>query len=179
MNLSYHHANPRGGNESFLLRFQSANTDSPTTILVDAGAELELDRILSPGETIDAVCLTHAHSDHYQSLNQCVDPDTSVYTSPATAKIIGDVFDIATQQTGVEADDSMVAAIEPVDEWTSVGSDVAFHPVPAGHVPGAVGTYSDLRRIKVSTPGIFLRRVILHSPGRAAIRDSHLSRFKT
>lgn len=49
------------------------------------------------------------------------------------------MFDIATQQTGVEADDSMVAAIEPVDEWTSVGSEVAFHPVPAGHVPGAVG----------------------------------------
>ncbi len=139
MNLSYHHANPTGGNESFLLRFQSTQTDAPTTILVDAGAELELDRILNPGETIDAVCLTHAHSDHYQSLNQCVDPHTSVYTSPATAKIIGDVFDIATQQTGVEADDSMVAAIEPVDEWTSVGSEVAFHPVPAGHVPGAVG----------------------------------------
>jgi putative mRNA 3-end processing factor len=139
VNLSYHHANPTGGNESFLLRFQSANTDSPTTILVDAGAELELDRILNPNETIDAVCLTHAHSDHYQSLDQCTDANTSVYTSPATAKIIGDVFDIATQQTGVEADDSMVAAIEPVDEWTSVGSKVAFHPVPAGHVPGAVG----------------------------------------
>lgn len=139
MNLSYHHANPRGGNESFLLRFQSANTDSPTTILVDARAELELDRILNPNETIDAVCLTHAHSDHYQSLDQCTDADTSVYTSPATANIIGDVFDIATQQTGVEADDSMVAAIEAVDEWTSVGSEVAFHPVPAGHVPGAVG----------------------------------------
>lgn len=139
MNLSYHHANPNGGNESFLLRFQSTQTEAPTTILVDAGAELELDQILKPGETIDAVCLTHAHQDHYQSLSQCVDADTSVYTSPATAKIIGDVFDIATQQTGVEADDSMLAAIDPIDGWTSVGSEVAVHPVPAGHVPGAVG----------------------------------------
>jgi putative mRNA 3-end processing factor len=139
MNLSYHHANPNGGNESFLLRFQSTQADAPTTILVDAGTELELDRILKPSESIDAVCLTHAHRDHYESLNQCVDADTSVYTSPATAKIIGDVFDIATQQTGVEADDSMIAAIEPVDKWTSIGSEVAVHPVPAGHVPGAVG----------------------------------------
>ena len=139
MDLSYHHANPHGGNESFLLRFQFANADSPTTILVDAGAELELDRILNRNEMIDAVCLTHAHSDHYQSLDQCIDADTSVYTSPATAQIIGDVLDIAAQQPGVEADDSLASAIEPVDGWTSVGSEVAFHPVPAGHVPGAVG----------------------------------------
>ncbi|WP_158294419.1 MBL fold metallo-hydrolase [Halorubrum sp. SD690R] len=139
MDLSYHHANPHGGNESFLLRFQFANADSPTTILVDAGAELELDRILNRNEMIDAVCLTHAHSDHYQSLDQCIDADTSVYTSPATAQIIGDVLDIAAQQPGVKADDSLASAIEPVDGWTSVGSEVAFHPVPAGHVPGAVG----------------------------------------
>lgn len=139
MQISYNHANPDGGNESFLLRFHVDHDDSTTTVLVDAGAHLDIEKQLDPGETLDAICLTHAHLDHYQSIEQVRQEETCIYSSPATATIISDVFDVAARDYDVVSSDETVTAIEPTDGWTTVGPAVEFHPIPAGHVPGAVG----------------------------------------
>jgi putative mRNA 3-end processing factor len=136
--VSYHHANPKGGNESILLRFQATGADSTTTVLIDSGARLDLDALLNADETVDAICLTHAHTDHYQSLAQSRGVETSVYASPATKAILGDVFDVATKYE-VTASDAVVSAVQAIDGWTTIGPAVECHPMPAGHAPGAVG----------------------------------------
>jgi len=140
MKLSYRHANITAGNESFLLSYQpDSRSTGASCVLVDAGTGLDVANLLDPADDLVAVCLTHAHADHYQSLGECVRAGATVYTSPSTADIFGDVADIAARQLdgeslGVEAGD-----VRPVDGWTALAPGVSVHPVPAGHAPGAVG----------------------------------------
>lgn len=140
MHLSYHHANPTGGNESYLLRYQSESTsDGGLCVLVDAGEDIQVDRILRPDDELVAICLTHAHLDHYQSLEECRRPETTIYASEPTAAILEDVFDVAARDYDVTTTDATTQAIEAITGWIELAPGIDIHPIPVGHVPGAVG----------------------------------------
>jgi len=79
------------------------------------------------------------HVDHYAELTAAHRGDVPIYTSPATATILDDVFDVATNKYDITASEAVTSAITPIDDWTDVVPDIEIHPVPAGHVPGAVG----------------------------------------
>jgi len=51
----------------FLLRFGTGGAET-ACILVDAGDGVDLDSLLSPSDKLVAICLTHAHVDHYAEL---------------------------------------------------------------------------------------------------------------
>ena len=136
--ISFRHANPEAGNESFLLRFETGEDRAPC-ILVDAGHGVDLDPLLKPGDRLAAIALTHAHLDHYSSLAAVHREDVPVFTSPSTAAILEDVFDVAATEYDVPTSKAVDDAITPVDGWTTVTPSIEIHPIPAGHVPGAVG----------------------------------------
>jgi Predicted exonuclease of the beta-lactamase fold involved in RNA processing len=136
--LSFNHANPNSGNESFLLRFGTGSAET-ACILVDAGDGVDLDSLLSPSDQLVAICLTHAHVDHYAELTAAHRDDVPIFTSPATATILGDVFDVASSKYDITASEAVTSAIAPIDDWTDIVPGIEIHPVPAGHVPGAVG----------------------------------------
>ncbi|MBV0925183.1 MBL fold metallo-hydrolase [Halomicroarcula limicola] len=138
MRLSFHHANPDDGNESFLVRFGTESGANPC-VLVDAGHGVDLDALLRPEDRLVAICLTHAHLDHYSSLSDAHRDDVPILASPATAAVLDDVFDVAAVEAYAEISSAVTDAITPVDDWTSLTDELAVHPVPAGHVPGAVG----------------------------------------
>lgn len=138
MRISFQHANPTAGNESFLLRFEGDAAET-ACVLVDAGHDVDVDRLLGPNDHLAAVCLTHAHLDHYFELAGAHRDDVPVFTSPATAAILEDVFDVAGREYDVRTTDTLESAITPIEGWEAVAAGVDVHPVPAGHVPGAVG----------------------------------------
>jgi len=137
--LSYHHVNPTGGNESFLLRYRPDGESSGTCVLVDAGANADLDGILRSSDELAAICLTHAHLDHYQSIEQCHSAGTPIYASEPTAAMLDDVFDVAARDYDVTTSTTTADAIHPISGWTELTPGFAVHPIPAGHAPGAVG----------------------------------------
>ena len=137
--VSFHHVNLDAGNESVLLRFEYETRDEAACVLVDAGEHVDLDAYLGATDELAAVCLTHAHADHYQSLGRVLRDDTPLYTSPATADILETVLTSAEDSGFVADPDRILAATTPVDDWTEVAPGVRIHPVPAGHTPGAVG----------------------------------------
>jgi len=107
------------GNESFLLRFGTGGAET-ACILVDAGDGVDLDSLLSPSDKLVAICLTHAHVDHYAELTAAHRGDVPIYTSPATATILDDVFDVATNKYDITASEAVTSAITPIDDWTDV-----------------------------------------------------------
>ena len=168
MRISFQHANPDAGNESFLLRFDSGGDETPC-VLVDAGSGVDLDSLLESGDRLEAICLTHAHLDHYTELTAAHRNGVPVFTSPATAAILTDVFDIAATEYDVHASDAVDDAITPIDDWTEIATGVEIHPVPAGHAPGAVGflvrvTDGDRNHHLLAT-GDFTRRSVAGFPG--------------
>ncbi|WP_238476938.1 MBL fold metallo-hydrolase [Natranaeroarchaeum sulfidigenes] len=136
--ISFHHANPTAGNESFLLRFESS-TGEASCILVDAGNGVDVDALLRPEDDLVGICLTHAHLDHYKELAAAHRGDVPIFASPWTAAILGDVFEIATTEYAVTSSTSVSDAVTPISEWTELATGIEIHPVPAGHAPGAVG----------------------------------------
>ncbi len=139
MRISFHHANPHAGNESVLLRFEQDDTDHNSCLLIDAGTRVQIDDLLEPTDKLAGICLTHAHRDHYATLPTTHRDDVPIYTSAATADILQDVFDVASSDSDFSTTDAVADAVTPIEDWTSVASDIEVHPVPAGHVPGAVG----------------------------------------
>ncbi|POG55060.1 MBL fold metallo-hydrolase [Haloferax marisrubri] len=137
--VSYHHVNVDAGNESVLLRFEYENREQASCILVDAGEGVELGPYLRPNDSLVAVCLTHAHADHYQSLENVVRDDAPILTSPSTAEILETVLKSAADRGFVTDTGRVCEAVNPVDTWTDVAPGVRVHPVPSGHAPGAVG----------------------------------------
>lgn len=138
MRISFHHANPEYGNESFLLRFDTGADETPC-VLVDAGHGVDLDTLLKPTDRLAAICLTHAHLDHYSELAAAHRHNAPVLTSSATAALLDDVFDVAGHEYDVETTHAVTEAVTPIDDWTEVAPGIDVHTVPAGHVPGAVG----------------------------------------
>ncbi|ELY39870.1 MBL fold metallo-hydrolase [Natronorubrum tibetense] len=166
--ISFHHANPDAGNESFLLRFNGEADETPC-ILVDAGDGVDLDALLQQTDQLAAICLTHAHLDHYAELTAAHRDDAPIVTSPATAAVLDDVLDIAGVEYNVETTDAVADAITPVDDWIDVAPGIDVHPVPAGHIPGAVGflvraTDGDQSHHILAT-GDFTRRRVGGFPG--------------
>ncbi|GAA0460207.1 MBL fold metallo-hydrolase (plasmid) [Halococcus dombrowskii] len=141
MNVSYQHSNPYASNESFLLRFDPDRSQTQTAcILVDAGQNVKVDELLADDEYLTAIVLTHAHSDHYQSLAANLRDGAPIYTSEATARILESVLDEAQQHTDNISDTEIVLdALEPLDDWRSPVKGLRIAPVPAGHTPGAAG----------------------------------------
>jgi len=113
--LSFQHANPEYGNESFVLRFGVGDGETPC-ILVDAGDGVDLDSLLHPTDRLAAICLTHAHSDHYAAISDAHRDNAPIFTSPATAKLLSDVFDVAAVESDINASDAVTAAITPIQD---------------------------------------------------------------
>lgn len=138
MKLSFQHANPDEGNEAYLLRVREGEAPA-SCLLVDAGAGTDLDALLGPDDRLVGICLTHAHLDHYAELAAAHRDDVPVLTSPGTAAVLDDVFDIATEQYDVEHTEALATAVEPLEDWFELTPTLAVRPVPAGHAPGAAG----------------------------------------
>jgi putative mRNA 3-end processing factor len=93
--------------------------------------------LLTPEDELVAICLTHAHLDHYQSLETCRRNQTTIYASPSTAALLPEIFEVAAREYDVTTTDATSQAIEPLDGWTTVAPGIAIYPLPAGHAPGA------------------------------------------
>jgi putative mRNA 3-end processing factor len=134
MSVSYQHANPYDGNESFLLRFEQ-EMGQTACVLVDA------DDLLDDDEHLTAILLTHAHSDHYQSLAANLRDGAHIYTTEATARALGSVLSEAEQYAddNFGETDAVLDALEPIDDWESPVEGLRIAPIPVGHTPGAAG----------------------------------------
>lgn len=157
MNIEYTAANPRSGDESFLLKFHLTENEASPCLLVDSGEGVNVDDMLESDEYLAGILLTHAHLDHFESLPSNVKSDVPVYTSPATASLIEHVLEEGDQNFGSDSPDleevlgdtawtdsgwdtsAIVHAIEPVDDWQTILANIEIKPIPAGHTPGAAG----------------------------------------
>jgi putative mRNA 3-end processing factor len=139
MQVSYQHANPHDGRESFLVRFHDEIHDQTTCILVVGGDGVDVDDLLGVDEYLSAILLTHAHLDHYRTLGANLRDGAPVYATPETANALTTRLDTDAEHADLQNPDDLRAAIEPVTDWTTITNDVRVHPVPAGHAPGACG----------------------------------------
>ncbi|EMA42002.1 MBL fold metallo-hydrolase [Halococcus hamelinensis] len=142
MKLSFQHANPDAGSESFLIRCErESEHDQTACILVDAGPEVDLDAMLDSDEYLTAILLTHAHADHYLSLAENHRDGAPIYATEATASMLETVLTEAQRSAATDLGDpeAVLGALEPITEWASPLSGVRVAPVPVGHVPGAAG----------------------------------------
>ena len=149
MRIAFQRANPRSHNESFLLRVDSLG--EPTQcLLFDAGRGVDLDELLDDDDAFLGTCLSHAHSDHYDALGAVQgaarrreNADSTVYTGPDTAAVLGDVLEVAATERsdghGGGRDGVTAEAVQAVDDWTRLSESIEIRPVPAGHAPGAAG----------------------------------------
>ncbi|WP_254546245.1 MBL fold metallo-hydrolase [Halomarina pelagica] len=165
MKLRFQHANPRRGRESLILRFEGVLREQVVCVLVDAGAGVDVSESLDPeeGEHLAAICLTHAHLDHYRSLGANLRDGAPVYATPDTAAILGDAFDAGADHYDLGDTDAVLDRLDPVDDWTTIVAGVRVRPVPAGHAPGAAGFLfevedGDARRTVLVTGDFTARR---------------------
>lgn len=138
MQISFQQVNPHAGNQSILLRCRNSEASHPVCILIDAGHEINLSEQLTGEDELAAILLTHAHADHYQSLSECVRPETTLYSSEPTADALDAVLELA----GRQSDNSQLEVPEDrqgIRSWTDIAPGISVHPVPAGHAPGAIG----------------------------------------
>lgn len=137
MQVSFRHANPKSGNESFVLKFEENNyTDSHTPcLLVDSGTGVDIDSILRDDEYLVGILLTHAHADHYQTLSENIRDGAEVYAATDTAKIL----ETTLADSDVSSRGHIIDSLTPVDEWEKIHHSLRIFPVPAGHAPGAAG----------------------------------------
>lgn len=140
MDISYEHANPRQGNESFLIRIGEEHTEMTPCLLVDAGDGVDTDVLLDDDEYLAAILLTHAHLDHYHSLGEAHRDGAPVLTSVGTASILEDVLTEGATQYGLSNTEEVLNRVEAISEWHNVlGETLRVRPVPVGHAPGACG----------------------------------------
>ena len=171
MEIQFQHANPHSGRESVVLRIDGLLTDQTVCVLVDAGQDVSTDDLLDEDadEYLAAICLTHAHLDHYQSLGDVLAHGAPVYAATDTATMLEDVFAAGADHYNLSNTDRVLDQLEPIGEWTQIVSGLRVHPVPAGHTPGAAGflfevTADDERRTILVT-GDFTSRHAAGYPG--------------
>jgi putative mRNA 3-end processing factor len=171
MEIQFQHANPHSGRESVVLRIDGLLADQTVCVLVDAGQHVSTDDLLDDDadEYLSAICLTHAHLDHYQSLGDALAHGAPVYAATDTATMLEDVFAAGADHYDLSKTDRVLDQLEPIGEWTQIVSGLRVHPVPAGHTPGAAGflfevTASDERRTILVT-GDFTTRSAAGYPG--------------
>ncbi|MDS0474205.1 MBL fold metallo-hydrolase [Natrinema sp. 1APR25-10V2] len=138
MRVSYQHANVRSGNESTLLRFTTRD-GTRACVLVDCGADVDLDSLLGDDEYLNAILLTHGHIDHYRTLARNVRHNAPIYASPATATVLEHALPEARKDNDIGDTSSALDALEPIEDWTSILHDLEVRPVPVGHTPGGAG----------------------------------------
>jgi len=114
MQVSYQHANPHDGRESYLLRFHDEIREQTTCILVDAGEDVDVDDLLGEDEYLSAICLTHAHLDHYRTLESNLRDEAPIYATPETAQAITTRLDTEAEHANLDDPDDVRAAVEPV-----------------------------------------------------------------
>jgi len=137
--LSFQQVNPHAGNESLLLRYRRDGSATEICLLIDAGHGVDLNGQLTEDDELAAICLTHAHADHYQSVADCLRDETTLYASPQTVSVLDTVLELAGRQDDVSQLDLPDERFVGIDSWTEVVPGVSIHPIPAGHAPGAVG----------------------------------------
>lgn len=170
VDVSYEHANPRHGNESFLIRIEEEHTANTPCLLVDAGDGVDLDSLLDDDDYLAAILLTHAHLDHYHSLDDAHRDGAPILASPGTAAILADTFAEGARQYGLTNTDELLARVEAIEDWHDVlGDTVRVHPVPAGHTPGACGFLiriaDDDTQLRLLVTGDFTDRDAAGFPG--------------
>jgi putative mRNA 3-end processing factor len=165
MEIQFQHANPHSGRESVVLRIDGLLADQTVCVLVDAGQNVSTDELLDEDadEYLSAICLTHAHLDHYQSLGDALAHGAPVYAATDTATMLEDVFAAGADHYDLSNTDRVLNQLEPIAEWTQIVSGLRVHPVPAGHTPGAAGflfevTADDERRTILVTGDFTTRR---------------------
>lgn len=138
MQISFTHCNPKASHDSTLLTIEFDETTNH--YLIDAGHSVTPGAFLGE-QGLDGIFLTHAHRDHYASIDSAVDGDTPIYASPATASIFGAVYDEAGQSGQFDKPDEIDEALTPIDGWTPLNDRIEVLPLPAGHTPGAAGFF--------------------------------------
>lgn len=138
MKISFQHANPSASHDSTLLTVTPESGRS-YQYLIDAGESISSTSFSGPEEPLDGVFLTHAHSDHYDSLGQVLSSaaETPLFTSPATATILEQVYSEADRYRDLGDSDAIEDALTPIASWTTLTDEISVLPVPAGHTPGA------------------------------------------
>lgn len=137
MNLSYQNANPYAGRESVLVRIDGLLPDQTVCILIDSGAGVDVDEMLEDDEYLTAVCLTHAHLDHYRTLGENLRDGAQVYAAPDTARILEDVYEAGARYHDFNQFDEVLDSLTSLDGWTTIVNGLRVRPLPAGHTPGA------------------------------------------
>ncbi|RRJ31518.1 MBL fold metallo-hydrolase [Halocatena pleomorpha] len=136
MKLSYQHANPYSGCESVLLRIEGLLPHQTVCILIDSGDDVNVDELLDEDEYLTAICLTHAHYDHYQSLDSNLRDGAPVYATPDTTQLLEASYQVGKPHSAVDHD-SVLSAVTPIDGWTTIVDGLRVRALPAGHAPGA------------------------------------------
>lgn len=83
--------------------------------------------------------LTHAHLDHYRTLGENVRDGAKIHTSPSTAAIVETIYREGKRNYDLSGTETVLDALEPIEDWHEIRNDLAVHPIPVGHSPGAVG----------------------------------------
>lgn len=139
MKVSYQHANPRRGQESYYIKFNDEERDGKMCILVDSGENVSVGEDLSDGEHLGGILLTHAHGDHYATLPQNVTDGTNIYASPDTGKILSKILNETGKHDNIGDQSNVMNSIQTITGWETIWDGVEIRPIPAGHAPGAVG----------------------------------------
>lgn len=150
MNIGFRNANPNRGGESYYVTFHDPIEGTTACLLVDSGEGVSVERDLADDEYLVGVLLTHGHLDHYRTLADNIADGAPVLTSPSTAAVIETIHREGERNYDLSGTDTIAGAIESVEGWHELRDDLAVHPIPTGHAPGAVGFV--IRCLDGSTP---------------------------
>jgi len=173
MEISFQHTNPSASHDSTLLTVTPRDGD-PLRYLIDAGGSVSPGAFIGTNESLDGVFLTHAHSDHYGSLGRICSssPETPLFTSPATATILEQVYSEADRYQDLGDVDAIADALTSIETWSPLADGVYVLPIPAGHTPGAAAflfRIDDLERndetVTVLATGDFTTHPVAGYPG--------------
>lgn len=171
MQISFHHTNPAASHDSTLLEIAPQNED-PQWYLIDAGDSVSPAAFIGPDESLNGVFLTHAHSDHYDSLGGVLTPEIPLYVSPPTGAILQQAYSEADQHRGLGNAEMIAESLTPIETWTELTADVDVLPIPAGHTPGAAAflfRIDDLKNngetVTILATGDFTLRPAAGNPG--------------
>lgn len=171
MQISFHHTNPAASHDSTLLKIVPRNED-PQWYLIDAGDSVSPAAFTGPDESLNGVFLTHAHSDHYDSLGGVLTREIPLYVSPPTGAILQQAYSEADQHRGLGNAEVIAESLTPIETWTELTEDVDVLPIPAGHTPGAAAflfQIDDLKNngetVTILATGDFTLRPAAGNPG--------------
>lgn len=139
MNVGFRNANPSHGNESYYITIEDGIDGKRACLLVDSGSGVRVEDDLGSDEYLAGILLTHAHLDHYRTLGENVADGAKIHTSPSTAAVIETIYREGERNYDLSGIEAVLEALNPVEDWHELRSDLAIHPIPAGHAPGAVG----------------------------------------